>query len=83
MEREKRLELSTSTELGDPMALRSRFDTNSTLAKLDFQFGDIRAKAATDTGDLAHPQKLLAHENRKMTEHHVKARLGDMVNPLR
>ena len=29
-----------------------------TLAKVDFQFRDIRAKAATNTGDLAHSQKL-------------------------
>jgi hypothetical protein len=40
-------------------ALRSRFDKARTLAKVDFQFRDIRAKAATDTGDLAHSQKLL------------------------
>lgn len=32
-------------------ALRSRFDKARTLAKVDFQFQDIRAKAATDTGD--------------------------------
>jgi len=36
----------------------------------------IRAKAATDTGDLAHSQKLLAHKNRQMTEHYVKAWLA-------
>ena len=64
-------------------ALRSRFDKARTLAKVDFQFRDIRAKAATDTGDLAHSQKLLAHKNREMTEHYVKARMGDRVKPLR
>ncbi len=48
-----------------------------------FQFRDIRAKAATDTGDLAHSQKLLAHKNRDMTEHYVKARIGERVKPLR
>ena len=64
-------------------ALRSRFDKARSLAKVDFQFRDIRAKAATDTGDLAHSQKLLAHKNRDMTEHYVKARMGDRVKPLR
>ena len=41
---------------GQPLtqgALRSRFDKARTLAKVDFQFRDIRARAATDTGDLA------------------------------
>lgn len=44
-------------------ALRSRFDKALMLAGVDFQFRDIRAKAATDTGDLAHFQKLLGHRN--------------------
>ena len=64
-------------------ALRSRFDKARTLAKVDFQFRDIRAKAATDTGDLAHSQTLLGHKNREMTEHYVKARIGERVKPLR
>lgn len=50
---------------------------------VDFQFRDIRAKAATDTGDLAHSQKLLAHKNRDMTEHYIKSRVGERVKPLR
>ena len=57
-------------ENGQPLtqfALRSRFGKARTLAKVDFQYSDIRAKAATDTGDLAHSQKLLAHETRDMT----------------
>lgn len=73
-------------EDGKPLsqaALRSRFDKARTLAQVDFQFRDIRAKAATDTGDLAHSQKLLAHKNREMTEHYVKARMGERVKPLR
>ena len=64
-------------------ALRSRFDKARTLAKVDFQFRDIRGKAATDTGNLAHSQKLLRHKNREMTEHYVKARMGERVKPLR
>lgn len=52
-------------------------------AGVAFQFRDLRAKAATDTGDLAHSQKLLAHKNRDMTEHYVRARVGERVPPLR
>ena len=73
-------------ENGQPLtlfALRSRFDKARKLAKVDFQFRDIRAKAATDTGDLAHSQKLLGHKNREMTEHYVKSRTGARVKPLR
>ena len=73
-------------ESGQPLtqgALRSRFDKARTLAKVDFQFRDIRGKAATDTGNLAHSQKLLGHKNREMTEHYVKARVGERVKPLR
>ena len=64
--------------------LRSRFDKARRLAGVQFQFQDIRAKAATDTGDLAHSmQKLLGHRNREMTEHYVRARIGERVPPLR
>lgn len=73
-------------ENGQPLtkdALRSRFDKARELAGVKFQFRDIRAKAATDTGDLAHSQKLLAHKNRNMTETYVRARVGERVKPLR
>ena len=43
----------------------------------------IRTKAASDTGDLAHSQKLLAHKNRQMTEHYVRSKIGERVKPLR
>lgn len=55
-------------------ALCSHFDKARALAKVDFQFRDIRTKAVTNTSDFAHSQKLLAHKNRGMTEHYVKAR---------
>lgn len=73
-------------EDGQPLsafALRSRFDKARKAAGVAFQFRDLRAKAATDTGDLAHSQKLLAHRNRDMTEHYVRARIGERVKPLR
>jgi len=63
--------------------MRSRFDKARRLAGVEFQFRDIRAKAATDTGDLAHSQKLLGHRNREMTEHYVRQRVGERVQPLR
>lgn len=64
-------------------AMRSRFDRARQLAGVDFQFRDLRAKAATDTQDLAHSQRLLAHKNREMTAHYVKRRTGERVAPLR
>lgn len=65
------------------LALRSRFDKARKAAGVTFQFRDIRAKVATDTGDLAHSQKLLGHRNRDMTEHYVRQRIGERVRPLR
>lgn len=65
-------------------AMRGRFEKARAAADVaNFQFRDIRAKAATDTGDLAHSQKLLSHKNRDMTEHYVRARAGERVKPLR
>lgn len=64
-------------------ALRSRVDKARELAQVDFQFRDIRAKAVTNTGDLAHSQKLLTHKNRQMAKHYVKARIGERAKPLR
>jgi integrase len=48
----------------------------------DVQLRDLRGKAATDAGDLAHAQALLGHSSRAMTEHYTKKRLGDTVSPL-
>ncbi len=64
-------------------ALRSRFDKAREGARVDFQFRDIRAKAATDTEDLARAQKLLGHKTRSMTEHYTRNRRGDKVSPLK
>ena len=58
-------------ENGQPLpqcALRSRFDKARTLANVNFQFQDIRAKAATDTGDLAHSQELRKSWHRRSRE---------------
>jgi integrase len=64
-------------------ALRSRFGKARTAAGVSFQFRDIRAKTASDTGDLSHSQRLLGHKNRDMTEHYVRERIGQRVKPLR
>jgi integrase len=64
-------------------AMRSRFDKARRRAGVSFQFRDIRAKAATDTGDLAHSQRLLGHKHRDMTEHYVRRRASEKVKPLR
>ncbi len=60
-------------------ALRPRLPS----AGVQFQFRDVRAKTASDTGVLAHAQRLLGHKNREMTEHYVRDRIGQRVRPLR
>jgi integrase len=65
------------------LALRGRFAKARKAAGVSFQFRDIRAKTASDTGDLGHSQKLLGHKNREMTEHYVRERIGQRVKPLR
>ncbi|RTL58078.1 MAG: integrase [Rhodocyclaceae bacterium] len=64
-------------------SLRYRFDAARKAAGVTFQFRDIRAKAGTDTGDLAHAQRLLGHKTRAMTEHYTRERKGERVRPLR
>lgn len=64
-------------------AMRSRLRKAQRAAGVFFQFRDIRAKTASDTGDLAHSQELLGHRNRQMTEHYVRQRIGHRVKPLR
>lgn len=71
---------------GQPLTywmLRNRFDEARKAAGVQFQSRDIRAKTATDTGDLAHAQSLLGHANRDMTEHYTRERKGERVKPLR
>ena len=43
----------------------------------------VSVRKRTDLDDLAHAQKLLGHSGRDMTEHCVKKRSGEKVQPLR
>ena len=84
--RERYSELLIQDDNGRPLsllALRRRFDRARRAAGVHFQFRDIRAKTASDTGDLAHSQRLLGHKNRDMTEHYVREHVGQRVRPLR
>jgi integrase len=63
-------------------AMRSRFEKARQAAGVHFQFRDLRAKAATDTGDLALAQRLLGHKTRDMTEQYTRDRIGETVAPL-
>jgi integrase len=77
-------------------ALRYRFDAARAKASRDnpklaaaipeYQFRDLRAKAGTDkadTGDLVQAQKQLGHRSITMTEHYVRARAGEKVEPTK
>lgn len=70
-------------------ALRQRFHKARAAAGLEpdaFQFRDLRAKAGTDTtesSDIRQAQRQLGHSSIQMTEHYVRARRGDKVEPTR
>ncbi len=64
-------------------AMRSCFDKARDAAGVDFQFRDLRAKAASDAGDLEHAQRLLGHKTRNMTEHYTREQIGEQVESLR
>ncbi|REE20711.1 phage integrase family protein [Paraburkholderia sp. BL27I4N3] len=73
-----------------PDALRFRFDRARVAAKVEkdlFQFRDLRAKAGTDkaesAGDIRAAQLQLGHRSLQMTEHYVRERKGDKVEPTR
>ncbi len=63
------------------------FKVNATGRVAGYQLRDLRAKAGTDTadasGDIRTAQKQLGHKNLSMTEHYIKKRRGDRVNPTR
>lgn len=65
--------------------LRSRFDEareKAGVAKKDFQFRDLRAKAATDTdeaGGTRAAQAVLGHTTESMTQHYIRRKAGRKV----
>lgn len=70
--------------------LRNHFDKARELAgipKEQFQFRDLRGKAATDktesSGDIRQAQKQLGHTNITMTETYIRQRKGDKVKPTK
>jgi integrase len=78
-------------ECGEPIGaagLRFRFDRArlvAGVAKSDFQFRDLRAKAGTDkeaSDDIRGAQALLGHGSVSMTEHYVRKR-GSIVKPTK
>jgi len=79
-------------EDGQPLtyyALRHRFDKARSAAGIefdDFQFRDLRAKAATDKTDavdIRAAQQQLGHASVTMTEHYVRKRRGTKVTPTK
>ncbi|WP_443113666.1 tyrosine-type recombinase/integrase [Herbaspirillum seropedicae] len=80
-------------EDGQPLgryALRFRFDAARTAAGIDgddFQFRDLRAKAATDktdqSSDIRKAQQQLAHTSVTMTETYVRKRRGQKATPTK
>ncbi|MFA1289924.1 tyrosine-type recombinase/integrase [Xanthomonas axonopodis pv. nakataecorchori] len=71
-------------------ALRYRFDRareSAGVAKDEFQFRDLRAKAGTDkadsAGDIRQAQAQLGHASVAMTEHYVRKRKGAKTTPTK
>ncbi len=79
-------------ERGQPLsasALDGRFGKARAAAgigTMDFQFRDLRAKAATETEDergMKAAQDLLGHTTEGMTKRYIRRRIGRLVNPTK
>ncbi len=64
-------------------AAREAGQTGLAASLKGFQFRDLRAKAASDSEDMQSAQRLLAHGSITMTEHYIRARMGDKVRPVK
>lgn len=74
-----------STAKGNPItaaSLRKRFDKAREASGIDFQFRDLRAKAATDADSLTDAQALLGHAAATTTDRYIRARVGRVVKPI-
>ncbi|HEX4597539.1 MAG TPA: site-specific integrase [Burkholderiaceae bacterium] len=70
---------------GNPLTanmLRNRFEKARAAAGVSCQFRDIRAKSATDVGDLETAQRLLGHTQTTTTDRYLRGRVGGVVRPL-
>ena len=90
--RELRREGMTAGDLGQPLTtsmLRGGMDRareNAGIDKADFQFRDLRAKAATDKDEsisLEAASRLLGHSSQTMTMHYIRNRKGKLVDPTK
>lgn len=67
--------------------LRAEGKEQMAAAVESYQLRDLRGKAGTDTalasGDIRTAQKQLGHKNLATTEHYIKNRRGDSVNPTK
>lgn len=65
-------------------ATKAMEDLDSVLADSirQFQFRDIRPKAASEIEDLAHASRLLGHTDKRITQT-VYRRVGEIVKPTR
>ena len=79
-------------ELGKPLTkamLRDRFDearAAASVPKAEFQFRDLRAKAATELDDergIRDAQALLGHTTEGMTANYIRRKVGKKIRPLR
>jgi hypothetical protein len=71
---------------GQPLtyfALRAPFDKARENSGVSFRFRDLRARAATDTGDLAHSQSCSRIGTATWRSTACGSRLGERVKPLR
>lgn len=73
------------TETGQRLTysmFRNRFDDARKLAGATWQFRDLRAKAATESGDLKKAQRLLGHKSETTTAEIYRRIMGDIVDPV-
>lgn len=60
----------------------SEGDATLSAAILQFQFRDIRPKAANEIDDISHASRLLGHSTQEMTKK-VYRRVGEIVRPTK
>lgn len=71
-------------EAREKAATKAATEGDSTLASgiRQFQFRDIRPKAASEIDDIAHASRLLGHSTQEITKK-VYRRVGEIVRPTK